>query len=78
MAVYINRSQAIAERLIKLRDYLYANTSPAHAVKANDMLAYLESEGHKVEIKTLYKDIETLRIFLALILTVKGGKGAIF
>lgn len=74
MAVYINRSQAIAERLVKLRDYLHTNASPAHAVKANDMLAYLESEGHKVEIKTLYKDIETLRNFFGVDIDYDGRK----
>ena len=72
MAVYINRSQAIAERLVKLRDYLHTNASPAHAVKANDMLAYLEREGHKVEIKTLYKDIETLRNFFGVDIDYEG------
>lgn len=64
MAVYQNRSREIAERLIKLRDYLYVNATPTHAVKAKDMLAYLESEGHEIEIKTLYSDLETLRLFL--------------
>ena len=53
MVVYRNRSQAIAERLVKLRDYLYTNASPTHAVKIADMLTYLANEGHEVEIKTV-------------------------
>lgn len=67
MAVYINRSQSTAERLIKLRDYLYINATPIHAVKASAILAYLhDSEGIDINIKTLYKDIETLRNFFDL------------
>lgn len=77
MAVYINRSQAIAERLVKLRDYLYANASPTHAVKIGDMLTYLANEGHEVEIKTVYSDLKTLEVHFGLDLHYDGGKGAI-
>lgn len=66
MAVYINRSQATAERLVKLRDYLYMNATPAHPVKASAILSYLHSERIDINIKTLYKDIETLRNFFNL------------
>ena len=72
MAVYINRSQAIAERLVKLRDYLYANASPTHAVKIADMLTYLANEGHEVEIKTVYSDLKTLEIHFGLDLHYDG------
>lgn len=72
MAVYINRSQAIAERLVKLRDYLYANASPTHAVKIRDMLTYLANEGHEVEIKTVYSDLKTLEIHFGLDLHYDG------
>ena len=72
MAVYINRSQAIAERLVKLRDYLYANASPTHAVKIGDMLTYLANEGHEVEIKTVYSDLKTLEAYFGLDLHYDG------
>lgn len=72
MSVYVNRSQALAERLIKLRDYLYINATPTHAVKAADILAHLANEGHDVEIKTLYRDIETLRNFFDLDIDYDG------
>lgn len=66
MAVYHNRSREIAERLIKLRDYLQVNATPTHAVKAKDMLAYLADKGYDIEIKTLYSDLETLKLFLGV------------
>lgn len=72
MAIYINRSQAIAERLVKLRDYLYANASPTHAVKIGDMLTYLANEGHEVEIKTVYSDLKTLEVHFGLDLHYDG------
>lgn len=78
MAVYINRSQAIAERLVKLRDYLYANASPTHAVKIGDMLTYLANEGHEVEIKTVYSDLKTLEVHFGLDLHYDGGAKGLF
>lgn len=72
MPTYVNRSQALAERLVKLRDYLYTNATPTHAVKATDILKYLESVGHEVEIKTVYRDIETLRNFFGLEIDYDG------
>lgn len=72
MSIYVNRSQALAERLVKLRDYLYTNATPTHAVKIADILKYLESVGHEVEIKTVYRDIETLRNFFGLEIDYDG------
>lgn len=63
MEAYYNRSQEKAERLVKLRDYLYANASPTHAVKMAEILAHLESERYKVEVKTVYSDLNTLKYF---------------
>lgn len=63
MGAYYNRSQEKAERLVKLRDYLYANASPTHAVKIAEILEYLASERYEVEIKTVYLDIKTLKYF---------------
>ena len=61
MAVYINRASSMAERLVKVRDYLYANASPTRAVKTVDIQTYLANELHDVEIKVIYKDLHTLR-----------------
>ena len=61
MTKYGNRSRKIVERLILLYNYLYENASPDNAVKSADMLTYLASKGHKVEIKTLYSDLKTLK-----------------
>ena len=73
MAIYhINRAQSIAERLLKLRDYLYINASPTHAVRASDILTYLANEGHEVEIKTVYSDLKTLEIHFGLDLHYDG------
>lgn len=72
MAVYSNRSREIAERLILLRDYLYTNATPTHAVKIGDMMDYLESKRYKVEIKTVYRDIEALRNFFYLDIDYDG------
>lgn len=72
MAVYRNRSQEKAERLIKLRDYLYANASPTHAVKMADILAFLASERYEVEIKTVYSDLKTLEVHFGLDIQYDG------
>lgn len=66
MALHINRSQTIAERLVKLRDYFYTNASPTHAVKMADILTYLANVGHEVEVKTVYSDLKTLEIAFGL------------
>lgn len=72
MAFHLNRSHIIAERLIKLRDYLYTNASPTHAVKIKDMLTYLANEGHEVEIKTVYSDLKTLEAYFGLEIEYDG------
>lgn len=72
MAVYRNRARETAERLIKLRDYLYVNASPTHAIKMADILKYLANEGHEVEIKTVYSDLKTLEAYFGLDLHYDG------
>lgn len=72
MAVYSNRSREIGERLVKLRDYLYSNASPTHAVKIADMLTYLANEGYAVEIKTVYSDLKSLEAYFGLNLRYDG------
>lgn len=72
MAVYRNRARETAERLVKLRDYLYTNATPTHAVKIADMLTYLANEGHEVEIKTIYSDLKTLEVHFGLDIHYNG------
>lgn len=73
MAVYNStRSVKKAERLVKLRDYLYANASPTHAVKMAEILAYLADEGHEVDIKTVYSDIKVLETSFGLDIQYDG------
>jgi len=67
MAVYHNRARDIVERLILLRDYIQTNASPTRAVKAKDMIAYLERKGfgkkdRGIDVKTLYADLDMLEI----------------
>ena len=76
MSTYVNRAQALAERLVKLRDYLCINAT--HAVKAVDILEYLKSVGHEVKIKTVYRDIETLRNFFRLEIDYDGRQRGYF
>lgn len=73
MAVYRNRSRKIAERLFLLHDYLYENAGPI-AIKTTDMLTYLASKGHKVEIKTVYSDLKTLEKSFDLSIKYDGGQ----
>lgn len=67
MAVYNStRSRERAERLVKLRDYLYVNASPTHAVKMAEILKYLENARYKATIKTVYSDLNTLKYFFGV------------
>lgn len=67
MTVYNStRSRERAERLVKLRDYLYANASPTRAVKMAEILKYLEDERYKATIKTVYSDLNTLKYFFGV------------
>lgn len=54
------RSHTIAERLLKVRDFLYANATPTHAVTAEQIQRYLSDENFDVKIKTIYSDLQTL------------------
>ena len=72
MDIYNTRSKEKAERLVKLRDYLYANASPTRAVKMADILTHLENKGHDVTIKTVYSDLKTLEIHFGLNIQYDG------
>lgn len=50
MAIYhINRAQSIAERLLKLRDYLYTNASPTHSFQDERQYILIQPAKHKKE-----------------------------
>ena len=61
-----NNGRAISERLVILRDYLYANADRTHAVSMEDIQkeyfnAGIENEyGDYVSIKTVYRDLKAL------------------
>ena len=61
-----NNGRAISERLVILRDYLFANADKTHAVKMEDIQkeyynAGIENEnGNYVSIKTVYRDLNAL------------------
>lgn len=78
MAVYNNRSQEKAERLVKLRDYLYDNASPTHAVTVKDILTHFANKGIEIEIKTVYSDLHTLRDFFGLDIEYNGRQRGYF
>lgn len=74
MVVYRNRTREAAERLVKLRDYLYDNASLTHAVTMEDIRTFFKSERIEAEIKTIYSDIHTLRDFFGLEIEYVGRK----
>lgn len=64
--MYRNNGRAISERLIILRDYLFANADRTHAVSMEDIQkeyfnAGIENEsGDYISIKTVYRDLEAI------------------
>ena len=51
----------ISNRILELRQYIYANANREHAVKRNDMIAYLNERGFEItNRKTLYNDLTAL------------------
>lgn len=50
-------------KLMYIRQYLLENTDENHAVTVKDIIAYLESCGISAERKSVYDDIELLRLY---------------
>ena len=50
-------------KLLYLMRYLLDNTDEKHAVSTNQIIDYLENQGISAERKSIYDDIEALRVF---------------
>lgn len=50
-------------KLLYIRDYLLNNTNENHAVTVKDIIAYLDSCGISAERKSIYDDIELLKLY---------------
>lgn len=59
-------------RLLYLMQYLNENTDEAHPVTVRDMISHLAGLGIRAERKTIYDDLETLRVFGLDILQIKS------
>lgn len=65
--MYRNNGRQISERLMILRDYLYANADKTHAVKMEEIQKlYAENgfdgeSGDYISIKTVYRDLDALK-----------------
>ncbi len=59
-------------RLLYLMQYLNENTDEAHPTTVQEMIAHLASLGISAERKTIYDDMESLRVFGMDILQVKS------
>lgn len=55
-----NKPQLIAERVLLLREYLYANASRTKAVSINSMKQYLNDKGDNCGIKPIYRALAIL------------------
>ncbi len=55
-----NKPQLIAERVLLLREYLYANASRTHAVRIEDMKKYLNDKGDNCGVKPIYRALSIL------------------
>ena len=50
-------------KLMYIQDFLLKNTDENHAVTVKDIIAYLESCGISAERKSIYDDIELLKLY---------------
>ena len=55
-----NKPQRIAERVLLLREYLYANANRTHAVRIEDMKQYLNDKGDNCGVKPIYRALAIL------------------
>lgn len=66
------KSQLQKLKLIYLMNYLLCETDEEHPVSMSDILNYLSAQGISAERKSIYDDIEMLKLFGLDILTVKA------
>ncbi len=57
-----------------IMDYLLRNTDEAHPATMKQIVAYLESQGIPAERKSVYSDIDALRVYGLDIVQSDGGK----
>lgn len=61
-----NNGRAISERLVILRDYLYANADKTHAVSMEDIqkeyfnAGFENEKGDYISVKTVYRDLDAI------------------
>lgn len=65
-------------KLLYIRDCLLENSNEEHPVSVAALISYLETRGIFVERKTIYDDIEQLRLYGEDILLKKGKYGGYF
>ncbi len=61
-------------KILYVMDYFLRNTDEDHPASIADLSAYLEEQEISVQRKTLYDDIETLRVFGMDILKTNAGR----
>ncbi len=66
------RSSNQKRKLTVLREILYENTNPSHHLTVKEIIALLNAKGISAERKSIYDDIETLRVLGEDIVSVRG------
>ena len=61
-------------KLLHVMNYLLQNSDEENPVTVNQIINYLDSNGISAERKSVYDDIEALRVFGMDIVEVKGGR----
>lgn len=67
------KSNSQKMKILYLMDFLLKNTDENHAVSMNDIISYLSSCDIKAERKSVYDDIESLRLYGLDIIGEKNG-----
>jgi len=65
-------------KLLYIMDFLRENTDENHFVTTADIIKHLEAMGVSAERKSIYDDIETLRLYGMDIEQIKGAKGGYY
>ena len=61
-------------KLLHVMNFLLQNSDEENPVTVNQIISYLETNGISAERKSVYDDIEALRVFGMDIVEVKGGR----
>ncbi len=68
------KSQNQKLKLLYIRDFLLEKTDESHVVTVNDIISHLDAYGISAERKSIYDDIETLRLYGLDIIQVRSKK----